>query len=295
MIDHKKLRSLLSTTILSGRTISSVKLPFSPEPVLMIECSSHERLSGWKVLRELLPATGRWPIFTCGWIDDIPTELAIPSAALEPGPAELVRRSLVTSVPEALERLPYARTAFDVWDYWVEDRLGELSSHFGSSPSMTDARAALPSTATELDVERWLFEWERTNFPDWCGSLDKEFDDSYAPEGQLTALLLLPTQHSWHALAYLDFYGSEKPGEPELAMTLLRTWENQFDAELWAFYGTMLEFVVNRPPQSIDETWSVATQHHTLAPCTNQLPGVNVREYAHWLTGRKTWHLHERP
>jgi len=57
----------------------------------------------------------------------------------------------------------------------------------------------------------------------------------------------------------------------------------------------MLEFVVNRPPRSLDEAWALAREQELVAPCTTALPGITLREHARSLVDRDTWFIHERP
>jgi hypothetical protein len=117
----------------------------------------------------------------------------------------------------------------------------------------------------------------------------------FEPTDMDVAVILLPTPHGWHAPAYLSFFGAEGPGGAEKLVAILRLWHDRHGAELLAHYGTMLEFVVDRPPQTIDEAWQLAREQVLIAPCTTAPRGVPLRQHARALIGRSTWFLHERP
>ncbi|WP_291467436.1 DUF4253 domain-containing protein [Acidovorax sp.] len=74
-----------------------------------------------------------------------------------------------------------------------------------------------------------------------------------------------------------------------------RGWRELHGAELWAHYGTMLEFAVGRPPRDFDTALALAREHDLAAPCTLALPGIALRHHALGLVGHGTWFLHERP
>lgn len=57
--------------------------------------------------------------------------------------------------------------------------------------------------------------------------------------------------------------------------------------------GTMLEFLVERPPRTLDEAWPLAGEHDLLA--TSTLSSRALRDHARALLGRRTWFLHDRP
>jgi hypothetical protein len=78
-------------------------------------------------------------------------------------------------------------------------------------------------------------------------------------------------------------------------VAVLHHWSDRFGAELVAHYGTMLQFVVDRPPTTLDDAFIVAWQQELVAECTTVKPGVPVRHHARVLVGRERWFLHDRP
>jgi hypothetical protein len=73
-----------------------------------------------------------------------------------------------------------------------------------------------------------------------------------------------------------------------------KAWQ-AYGAELVAHFGTMLQFVVSRPPQTLDQAFALAVQQNAVAPCTLALPGVSLREHVRALMCVDKWFLHERP
>jgi hypothetical protein len=57
----------------------------------------------------------------------------------------------------------------------------------------------------------------------------------------------------------------------------------------------MLEFVVTRPPATLEDAWQVAYEQVLVAPGTIRAPVVALRRHAQALVGRPGWFLHERP
>lgn len=62
-----------------------------------------------------------------------------------------------------------------------------------------------------------------------------------------------------------------------------------------ANWTTMLQFVVPRPPSTVDDALVLARQHELVAECTLALPGVSTEQHAAFLLTADRWILHERP
>lgn len=78
-------------------------------------------------------------------------------------------------------------------------------------------------------------------------------------------------------------------------MRALRNWQHRYGAELVCNDGTLLQRVVERPPQTPDDAFALAAQQYDLARDTLTLPLVSLREHARALIGRRQWLLHSRP
>ena len=94
---------------------------------------------------------------------------------------------------------------------------------------------------------------------------------------QPVGLALLPIDDPSHAAAYLSFYGAEGTGRHEALIRLLSEWHARYRARLVANWGTMLQFAVDAPPDTLEEAFALAVQHVDVAPCTTLLPGETRR------------------
>jgi uncharacterized protein DUF4253 len=159
----------------------------------------------------------------------------------------------------------------------------------GASPAAVIAGSRAVDPASVFDAWRE----EELDSPD-DGSSDGTHLDWYEPIDPVL-LAYLPVEHPEDALAYTSFYGADGPGRHERLIAILRGWRERFGATLWANWGTMLQFVVDRPPADLDAALPLAREHVRLAPSTTALPGVSTLHHARALVGRATWCLHERP
>lgn len=116
----------------------------------------------------------------------------------------------------------------------------------------------------------------------------------FDPSPQAVVIVLLPITSGAESLAYLHWYAAETVGS-EALIAVLKDWEQAYGAELVAHFGTMLQFVVSRPPQTLDQAFALAAQQYAVAPCTLALPGVSLREHVRALMHTDKWFLHERP
>jgi hypothetical protein len=181
---------------------------------------------------------------------------------------------------------------------YLDDELAETEAMFGVAPSPEEVQAALGPSPRLLAVDRWLLGWEegRPRVDDGSGGQHLGWFDPH--EGDRTYLLLLEAARmSEEAMAHLGFWGLETSGglTPARLAGLVRGWRERFGAELVANWGTMLQFVVARPPQDLEAAYALAVEHWEVASDTMVLPGVPIRDHARALIGRDTWFLHNRP
>lgn len=169
---------------------------------------------------------------------------------------------------------------------------------FGDAPTSDEVQAAVAQYQIKSPVafERWLFAWERHRFGDAQAlrCTDVSYLDWFDAHARQLTLLLIPTPKGWNTLAYLHWYGALTSTTP-VAIQFLEHWYRTYQAELVANYGTMLQFVVGRPPTSPEEAFQLAWEQEALAECTLVLPGVSIREHARALLTVDRWFLHERP
>ncbi len=202
-----------------------------------------------------------------------------------PGTAEVAPCRPLTPGSE-LDEWRHARAEHpDRWPVVIEV-WGELADVFDRCEYGEAAPAALLEQAKAHQAV-----WDFTDLEDEgpTGQADGSAIDWFPPSRP--HLVLLPVRHGWEVLAYLHFYEQKTVN----AMAILRSWHERFGAELVCHYGTMLQFVVSRPPTTEAEAWQLAREQATFAPCTTLLPGLTVGDLAQLLRGRPTWFIHERP
>lgn len=262
-----------------------------------------ERQALWQAARALVErGSGRWPVVTTLW-----------SGSTEAPDADALAKDLFMRFPyeQGAARDDVSPRSFIATARSLnpEDLLAELA---GSSCPLDEEdqlkvwRSELVSAGVSVDAAGFDAVWadcagDRLRFEHWLATLEASHgaadpecgrQERFDPDNAW--LVLLPTPHSEEALAYLHWYGMER-GPADGFIALLRRWREQHGAELWAHYGTMLEFVVGQPPEDFDTALALAREHDLAAPCTLALPGIALRHHALGLVGHGTWFLHERP
>lgn len=301
------LASILAGTLLSEREIAEIPILNSGETAYAIPISSREVESAWRLCRSLMPQMGRWPVATllwtrggATWTDQILEQDLFSRFYYQeaPNPVDVSPRTLCTladavEVSDFLERQAAHRSAMVELDDVMEYHLEVTNSRCGVSldrQAIASARIHGQPIGSELDLERFLLNWEMEQGV----SLNPEDARQDWFEQDPTALLLLPIAQGWDTLAYLNWFGTSDVGA-EYYIALGRSWEQRFGAELVAHYGTMLQCLVRRPPETVQEAWTLAYEHYLAGSCTLDLPGIRLRDYARALIGWDRWFLHERP
>lgn len=298
----RAISDLLQGTFLDGQPVRQISIDASEQYAFLLEVDRAIALDAWKLMRSLLPQTQRYPILTESWGSDdyfsrfyyeeeqqagmIPAVspeviiASVDSADLD-GFLETRKRD---SAPDLEESLEYALA-------WTRER-------FGSTPPVDKLRTLIRQKVicSSYDLEKWLFDWELRHFQfdEAIAVTDTSYLNWYEPDSPTAPLLLLPTEESWNALAYLHWFGACTAGTP-VAMGFLQQWHERYGAELVCHYGTMLQLTVSTRPSAPDEAFELAWQQEALAECTTILPGVPLRDHARSLLVVDRWFLHERP
>ena len=107
--------------------------------------------------------------------------------------------------------------------------------------------------------------------------------------------MFLPVGSGPETLNYLEFWGEQAvPGSSaNRLIAIFEYWRERYDAELIAHFGTILLFVVGRPPNNLEDAWNLAVQQRLIAPDTQS--SYAIRQLARALIRRPTWMLHSRP
>ncbi len=185
------------------------------------------------------------------------------------------------------------------WTPWgtlpqlVEHHLRFTHDRCGVAPDAAELLDQLPQNAEEEQLELFLLEWEAQHAPEapapnpWY--LDWFFD------GPRAWLLFAPTRSGPCSVLYsIAYFVEAVPGlPPQRLVAMLDAWRQAYGAEIVANWGTMLQFLVARPPTTLQAAWPLAIQHDLIAPQT--LSGQTRRDHARNLINRRSWFLHSRP
>ena len=259
-----------------------------------------ERKVFWQAARAVSEQTGRWPVVTTLWseVGDPPEAERLSDDlfnrfSYEQGPARddltpasFIATSAAIEPEELLSELAAIGSGLDESDE-IDIWKRQLETDGIPLDGFEEAWAAC--NGDRLRFERWLADLEERS-----GKADPERGRQTDFEPDNTWLVMLPSPHSEDTLAYLHWFGMER-GQPDGFIALLRSWRETYGAELFAHYGTMLEFVVTRPPQEMDAALRLAREHDLAAPCTLALPGIPLHHHARGLIAHHEWFLHERP
>lgn len=314
----EKLAKILQSTVLKDSNIASIEIPESKRLAFAIEVPRPTMLDCWCLLRSLMDATQMYPILTDFFVDRTQNwhQDLVKADFFNRGdylyeqqagyfnnvsPESIINAAKGINGEEVIKSRieQFDRIADEAWresDWYLQD-LEETQRNFTVSPNPQEAKTALNSgkIITEIDFERWLFNWQLDNVPQeqLLAIPDLTYLEWYDLSIRDTVpLLLLPTLNSWDTLAYIHFYGAINSAE---AIAILKHWYDIYDAELVAHYDTMLHFFVRQKPQTLSEAFELACQHYEFAECTLILPGVSIREHARALLHIERWFLHERP
>jgi hypothetical protein len=276
-----------------------VPVPGNGEHAWVARVPVDARRALWQQARARVERTGRWPLVTTLWSGGAPPDADQLSEDLfgrfsygtgasrdDLSPRSFIGSAASIDAADVLQELAEQEWIPDEQDQ-LQSWRDELASTGGSLDGFDEAWAAC--RGDRLRFERWLVAREAEQ-----GRADPELGRQPNFDPDNAWLVLLPTTDGEDALAYLHWFGLER-GTPDGFIALLRRWREAHGAELLAHYGTMLEFVVTRPPQDLDTALSLAREHDLAAPCTMALPGIALRHYALGLVGHPEWFLHERP
>ena len=304
--DPDELSAVLAGGPLGGRPVYVIDLARSAERVLTVPARPAHLIAEWAGARAVIGETGRWPVAATAWSQvpstptpetfwldprgEKPTPLTIREAAAHLTGAEAIAeiRAAQPDDEETLAELLHRH--LDA----TRDRCGCVPEPDAIQAVFADGGPDRPS---EVDLERWLLDWEEQRKPTMSPE-HVDYDDWFEPGADDAChLLFLPITAGAESLAYLEFYAEEgvAGATAERLIAVLASWQDRYGAELVAHWGTMLQFAVGRPPATLDAAWELALEHDLIAPCTNALPGETIRDSARMLWRRPTWFLHERP
>lgn len=304
--------TLIAGTLLERKKVIQLEIPESSDCAFAIEVDSDQDIEAWNLMRDRLEITKRYPVLVCSWTSHPHSweqevadnnfcsrfyyqEEIFQGEHQTTAPAAIIARTLQVNLDDFLERQSIGEADLDAE---IDYALAAIEEQFGLSPDKSEIQKLIQdgAIASQIDLERWLFNWELQNihYEQAIAPLDVSYLDWFEPPRKSKVLMLLPTVNSWDALAYLHWYGACSAGS-EVAISFLQRWYQRYSAELVCHYGTMLQFQVGKPPSTPVAAFELAWEQYALAPYTLQAPGISLRHHARSLLSINHWFLHERP
>lgn len=301
------LREALLGSALGGREVVEIPVLETGATAFAVPINGSEVESAWRESRALLPKTGLWPVASTFWsagnmpfaqkvIEEDFFNRFYYEEAPNPedvAPGSLCKRAELVDVQEFLDAKEVEAEEEYGLDEYIESELDEVEGRCGERPDSTEVKRAIVDGRPirgRYQLERWLHEFEQAR--GFEADPEASRQDWFTQDPSV--MLFLPTSAGWEALAYLNWYGTSDVGA-EHYIALGKSWEERYGAELVAHYGTMLQCLVSRPPESMGEAFPLAREHHLASPCTLDLPCFLLRDYAKALVRWDRWFLHERP
>lgn len=291
------LRAALKGTPLAQLDWIEVPVPESSgETAWVARLSGDRPIDDWQLARDRLPQTGRWPLLCTSW--GAATDAAkLSREFFARGPyqhgtaADAVSPRAIVDAAESLDPAEFLASLTDADPADADGLLQRWAHEWKQLDLATDELPSIWAACghDRLRCERQLALRERA-----LGVSNPEYGRQSCFTPDHTLLVLLPTAQAADSLAYIHWWGMGR-GRPEGFVRMLQHWSARYGAELYAHYGTMLEFKVSRPPTDFEAALALAREHELVAPCTLILPGIALRHYAEGLIDHPIWFLHERP
>lgn len=264
-------------------------------------------------MRSYLEQTQRYPLLVLSWVGNSKNweqevlenqffsrfsyqEERFQGEGQDTSPAAILSRVPLANLGNFLERKASLFT--ESLNNEIDLALAITRERFGASPERSQIEELIRThrIKTRVELEQWLFNWELDNFNREAAIVapDTSYLEWYEPRDQNLILMLLPTTNGWDSLAYIHWYGAYSASS-EIAISLLKRWQQRYQAELVCHYGTMLQLNVGRLPATPQEAFALAWEQEAIAECTTILPGISLRDHARSLLAVNRWFLHERP
>lgn len=258
----------------------------------------------WQAARALVDQTGRWPLVLDGDPSSERGDSAIGDQILHAADA-ISERNLRHELRERWGSIYGGSAAeFPLFEKVLEYTLQATLHAVGSAPTAGDVIDAVGPGASMLEINRWLYEWERgkASLPgaeQWDSHVSSS---SFA--GNPNLIHLLPVAHGWQVPSLLDWFDyeyRERPGQTDLTEMLaphalmaaaLRSWEARFQAEVQEWSGVEMLFHVGSSPNTDEDIWDLIVEHEAVA---GDWMFNSYRDYARSLVDSDRWYLFNKP
>lgn len=214
----------------------------------------------WRRLRLLMPQSGRAPIVVAG-----PSPADV-QEALETSAAEFGATLAQAASFDAESWLANRYEGDDLDDLDDEDDLAALAEEFGMNPE--DLPAIEPGATARFSLPYEVL--------------------SGKPLANVE-ILLLPSDRSWEAPAYLSFGGWNECPWPFEQVATLALWQRRYGAEVFGLGGDLLELEVAHPPADEDAARTLAIQQYAFCPDLVDQGYLSISRLARAVEGGGSW------
>lgn len=287
--DLAEITRALSGTVLGGLEVREVEVLDGPDVGFEVTIPGDDLVPAWRAARGLVGELGRWPVAVDAYGEDVYSRFFYYGDDVSPK-AILERAESMTPAQALAERNDGSVDAYVAsdWDRIVGYSVEDTARRIGAAPSVQEAKRHVP-TPSYAALESFLLDWEEDRRP----TLEPERTEGpgWYDIGERCVLALLPTSHTEEVPAYTSYYGCSGPaGGHETLVSVMGSWRERFGAELIASWGTMLQFVVSRPPHTIGEAFTLAVEQAAFG-----IGDDSLREHTRALLHRPTWFLITNP
>jgi hypothetical protein len=195
--------------------------------LILIEMPGSEALDAWQRLRDLVPETGRWPILA-GCLDDAAQMLDQGGGGFDP--------AATLAASEAIDPVRWA---------------AELRE---SDPELYDPPRDEPALRERVFRQTGPRQ-----------EIMLHLDIQQGRPVDRVGLVLVPTERSWEAPAYLNYGGWNECPEPAVHVAFLRRWHELHGAEVVSIGPDVMELSIGRPASDREEALALADEQFLYA------------------------------
>lgn len=204
----------------NGFSASSLWTMTEPADLVLVEVPGAEALDAWQRLRDLTPETRRWPILA-GDMEEVPRVFEQLDDGFDP--------AVILAVSLGIDPVEWA---------------SELRE---SDPELYDPPREEPALR-----ERVFRETGPRN------DIMLHLDVQQGRPVDRVGIVLVPTERSWEAPAFLNYGGWNECPEPAVHAAFLRRWHERYGAEVVSIGPDVMELAIARPVTDREEALALA-------------------------------------
>lgn len=214
--------SLEEVLLRNGFPASSLWTMTEPADLVLVEVPGLEALDAWQRLRDLVPETHRWPVLA-GDMEEVARVFEQIDDGFDPAATLEASRGI--------------------------DPAGWAAELRASDPELYDPPREEPALR-----ERVFRETGPRH------EIMLHLDVQQGRPVDRVGIVLVPTERSWEAPAYLNYGGWNECPEPAVHVAFLRRWHERYGAEVVSIGPDVMEISVARPVAGREEALALADE-----------------------------------